>query len=266
MDESSDDGFGYCPDMEVDCVDKVFTAHGNETQQGSPTSATDVKTEQWSGDSGLLDRLINEAISRCRPELFEMIDLDPFNSNHLSYDIFGKPYDLCLRKPVPCIFKDPEPIQTVLSRDCGSMSISIRKRIPQIRWPESLVLKRQKAIMTWRLIVEDNPSATEVGMQLQEALLGQFGEEFVVNMLRDVFQSRATSTLSKRAASLVKFLKWMRTYYGRSPFPVKEDKAYEYIRFLVKSKAAATVPAGFKSALSFAAELLKLQGAAEAAN
>ena len=266
MDDSSDDGFGRDVDPYMADADSVTISHEYETHQGSPDNFPALLQEPWSGNVGLLDSLIGEAITRCKPKLFEMIELDPFKSNHLSYEVFGKSYDLNLRRQVPAVFADPEPIQTVLSRECGSISISVRKRIPQIRWPESLVLKRQKAITAWRMIVEDNPNSTEVGMQLQEAVLGQFGEDFIVGMIRDVFQSRATSTLSKRAAALMKFLKWMRTSYGRSPFPVKEDKAYEYVRLLIKSKAAATEPSGFRSALSFAAELLKLQGAELAAN
>ena len=263
----TDDGFGPRPDhteMLDYMPDDLSDAGQVETGKVKQTSAGNVSFSQCAPiRQDILDRWIGSAISSVTRPQFSM-SLDPFSGSHLSYPIFGKPYNLEVNRPPPQIPSEPEPVQAVLARlNKGSFS-TIRKRLPDVDWPKSLVLRRERAMLTWRVLVEDVPSSNELGEQLQDAILEFRTPEFIKSIIHDAFHDSSTSTLLKRGADLLGFLRWSRKTYGISAFPVEEKKAYLYVKHMIESRAAPTAPASFKSALAFAGGVIKMVGALEA--
>ena len=125
-------------------------------------------------------------------------------------------------------------------------------------------MQRERALLTWRLLVEEVPTASELGEQLQDAILEFRPAEFIVTIIQDAFHDSSTATLLKRGTDLLKFLRWSRQTSGISAFPVLEKKAYSYIKQIIDSKAAPTQPSSFRSALAFAGGTIKMLGALEA--
>ena len=212
----------------------------------------------------ILDNWIGVAVNQVSRPSFAL-NFDPFSGSHLSFPVFGKPYDFSIKRPPPELEKQPEPIQSTLARLTKGTFPSIRKKLPDIDWPKSLVLQRERALVTWRILVEDVPSSNELGRQLQDAILDFRPQAFIQTIIDDAFHEKSTSTLLKRGCDLLRFLRWSRSSYGISAFPVEEKKAYLYVKHLVENKAAPTLPAAFKSALAFAGAVIKLDGSLEAA-
>ena len=190
--------------------------------------------------------------------------MNPFSGSQLSLPIFGRPYNLELSRPPPEIPAEPIPIQTVSARMHKGAFATIRRRMPDIDWPRSLVVQRERALLTWRLLVEEVPTASELGEQLQDAIIEFRQPEFIVSIVQDAFHDSSTSTLLKRGTDLLKFLRWSRQSFGTSASPVLGKRAYIYIKHLIESKAAPTLPSSFRSALAYAGGVIKMQGALEA--
>ena len=62
------------------------------------------------------------------------------------------------------------------------------------------------------MVLELDLSASSVGRQLLEYIESDDCEALIVSSLEDVFSKKATATLSKRAASILKFVWWARKH------------------------------------------------------
>ena len=113
-------------------------------------------------------------------------------------------------------------------------------------------------IAKWLEILELALTSSTVGQQLvAECESGPGGPE-AAEMLRDVFASRSTRTLSTRACAILLYLKWVARHAptGIKPFPYRESLTYQYLRWMSGAGAAATRGASFLKAVNFTVHVL----------
>ena len=158
------------------------------------------------------------------------------------------------------------PAQTSLRISSQHLFPAVVKKLPLIKWPAQLVAKRHLVLQKWRIVIEENYAATDLGLQLQDAALELVTEIGLTRIVEDAFAAKPTSTLSKRVNPLLKFFVWTRKSYGIAGSPVIEKRAYEYVKQIIEMKAAPTAPSAFLSALNFAAFFVRMQGALDAAS
>ena len=115
-----------------------------------------------------------------------------------------------------------------------------------------------------RLVVEENAECTNVGRQLQAAILRVEQDSSLTNIISDSFENKSTSTICKCGSYLLKYFVWHRSFCGIAAMPIQEHHYYTYLRHLISSKAAPTAPAAMSSAMGFAAHVLAMTGASEA--
>jgi hypothetical protein len=138
----------------------------------------------------------------------------------------------------------------------------VKSRVQNISWEESTEAKRRHAMQLWLSIVQIDPRSTTVGDMLLKDITALKTDQQLKRTLNDIFASKATSTMIKRAQHLARFLVW--TKLKRiEPFPIKEPVIYEFL-YEARLKSA-TFPASFREALNFAAGTIGLIGAAGAA-
>ena len=88
-------------------------------------------------------------------------------------------------------------------------------------------LRRRKALMKWSCILDlAGPDAALLCGQLRGAPLDD-GDRII----KDVFAPKATDTLLKRAGSIFLYVKWAKGVLV-APFPISEQKAYDYAKYL----------------------------------
>ena len=166
---------------------------------------------------------------------------------------------------LPPVQPEVLPAQQFLKAAVGGAINYVTRRLSTITWPATKIVERERAYSKWRLILEENHMATQLGAQLQQAMVSMSPEHELTGLIEDTFQDKSTATLVKRSASLADFMVFVRRHYGVAGMPVVEERAYAYVRSLVLAKSSPSKPASFVSALNFAAEVLKAQGCKEAA-
>ena len=137
------------------------------------------------------------------------------------------------------------------------------RRVTVVDWPKQVIARRHQALLRWRLIVEEQLDSTNLGKQLQEAALGMKTDQYMQEMIEYAFADRATSTLTKRGTSLLKYLIWHRKAYGISGLPLLEKRVYEFMVEQKEAKCAPTSMSCFLSAVGFSKFVLDLQGSVE---
>ena len=150
----------------------------------------------------------------------------PLAITFMELPAYDRPYNFPLNRPAPAEELEPAPIQRTLALTTASYS-TIPKNLSPVQWPQSLSLKIQRTLFIWRIIVEDHTSANELFLQSQNARLEFQSKEYIVHMIQDVSYEKATATLERRGASLLKFSKWSRSTFGTPPFPVQENRSYQ---------------------------------------
>jgi hypothetical protein len=168
------------------------------------------------------------------------------------------------RLPIDPSLSEPVPIQTFLSQSSSKMFRAVVSRIPRVPWPETQLADRHKALMRMRLIIEENPGCTNIGRQLQDAILRLEPDSSLTSIISDSFASKATATIGKRGSCLLKYFVWHRAFCGIAAMPIVEHRFYTFLHGLIAAKAAPTAPASMVSALGFAAHVLEMTGADEA--
>lgn len=257
MDDDDSDGFGERPCEAAPIFER-------------PTN------NSFSSSSLQLDRDLNFAVERQLADALRIHSRNVFEQpwERSNLQVQGNLATSCLEnlfrlnRLVP---KIPEliqeiPAQTFLAGTLGKSFSYVTRKLPTMTWPEAKLARKDRAYKLWRLILEENAMATLLGIQIQEAVLNLASEEAITAIISDTFQDRAPATLAKRGSAFVKFMVYSRAQYGVPGLPILEARAYKYIRAMIEAKAAPTAPAGFVSALGFASELLKAEGAAEAAS
>ena len=142
--------------------------------------------------------------------------------------------------------------------------LSVGRVKPSVPWASKVEDSRKVAMERWRMIINENPSGSTVGLQLLEAGKFDSAQERAENILQDVFAGKATRTLEMRAGSLLLFSSWRRSlplFKGILPF--LEDDCYEYLSSLRVGKAPATRAKRFRESIGFAFGLIGARGSEE---
>ena len=129
-----------------------------------------------------------------------------------------------------------------------------RARKAEIAWPEKQEGKERMVISKWKWVVERaDPRMCKVTEMLRTAKTA----EESVEILNNVFGTKATGTLEKRAGSVLAYLRWSETADRRGdPLAFSEPLVYRYVEELRSSKAAPTKATSFLEAVPFTCELL----------
>ena len=191
-------------------------------------------------------------------------EVGPFGFVFGSSNHFDAMFTIPRQAPIDTSQVDPIPVQTFLRKATSQGLVSVLRRIPRVPWPETQLAARHKALLRMRLVVEENAECTNVGRQLQEAIVRMEPDASLTNIISDSFENKATSTLCKRGSHLLKYFVWHRRFCGIAAMPIQEHHFYTYLRQLITAKAAPTAPAAMSSAMGFAAHVLGMTGAAEA--
>ena len=110
---------------------------------------------------------------------------------------------------------------------------------------------RQRAITKWRILMETDLEATTAGQQLLHLAESLAPEKEMIELLHNIFDSKKTSTLVKRASSMFAYLTWGRSKGIHRPLLCDEQAVYSFAMHLLRSEAAATTAQAFKQALVF---------------
>lgn len=247
--------------MEDSSSDEGFSMQGGGVQAfQSPTVHTAVSPVFQGSDT--VDRAVNLAIESLfrsyrpamrTPTFWESLISPPLVS---PLDLIATNRSVLILPPIPV------PAQTAMRLNMGSQLTSVVRRIFRVPWPVQQSGKRHKALLAWRLIIEENLSATSLGRQLQKLVEELKPDEHITESIEYAFDGKSISTLSKRASSMLKFILWHRRNMGISGLPLIESKVFEYIKEL-KDHAAPTAPSSFMSALNFSRYTLDMEGARE---
>ena len=151
----------------------------------------------------------------------------------------------------------PEPAQVTLQRNTGALLSSAVRRLHATPWPEQQAASRERALRQGRLVVEENYSKTSLGENLHKMAIAARTDAEMAVVISDTFADRKSSTLSKRAGCILKYLLWHRQNYGTSGLPLSEDHCYLY----VKSLPSPTSGKSFLSAVRFCHFVLQMEGA-----
>ena len=123
---------------------------------------------------------------------------------------------------------------------------------------------RFRALVKWRLILEKNLSVSTAGRQLTSLCESLQTESLISQTIMDLFVTKSTGTLCKRAESILALMKWQKIH-GHAQLDVREHIVYEYVCYLRRSNVGCTTATQFKEALNFCAFTIGLDHAQEAA-
>ena len=121
--------------------------------------------------------------------------------------------------------------------------------------------KSKLAIRKWRLILSNNYGASKIGRDIHDEILIGSSDEFIDEMLIDVFGVKSPNTLLKRAGSIMKYLYWHAEQYEDSGFPLEEKAVYQYFKYLEASNAGATTSTSFRESIRFCKHIMGLESA-----
>ena len=251
------DGFGACPDF------RDFDCEGD----ASPPLVTDRHTllEQRELDlaaasRGILDIEIARSVRTAthKPLKFPWEHSEPCLPDPYSAGVHKLFIPLLPRLPTG----DPAnvPAQTMLKTDHGKLLSSAVKHLHVIPWPIQQTNVREKALHRWRLVIEENFQASDVGRRMHEDVLRLHDDKLIASNIADIFASKSPSTLNKRSGPILRFLIWHRKNYGTSGIPFKESRAYEFIK---SGTFSPTFAKSFMSALRFCKFFLGFESASE---
>ena len=275
----SDDGFGKCPSLGLSqwAADSGKSDHAQYSKKFlnyiKPFKTEARVTATNSVDDFQLAARVNTLCSDCERAAASNQLLFPWevpgDMNPLASISLWIPLDAHLEhggwKVHPISVDSVLPAQTQLKLDSAHVFAGVVCRAKSITWPEQLASRRDRAILRWRFMAEENLGASKIGRLIQEAVLDMRSETAIKKMLEDCFGGKNTNTLDKRGRSLSSYCKWHRTQFGTSALPVQERRVYDYVSELKDKAAKPTVAAGLISALNFAGHGFGFTGAVEAA-
>ena len=262
MGDDESDGFG--PALDGTDYDDLPELHFDSDDEQPELSSRQAPVRQSASRSShrILDDVIQRAVQEAtRTKLVR--PWDSFFSNKMPSIVSGIAPALVL----PKVFRSDfymsvtpiVPAQTAMRLESGSLMRAAVARIQVVPWPQQCVANRARALQRWRLVLEENLSASELGRQLHELAVSMAPDEKLTELVNDTFADRKSSTLNKRAGPVLKYLVWHRAQYGTPGLPLKESRCYEYIKSI--QAGPATSGESFLSALRFAHFVVKLEGA-----
>ena len=161
-------------------------------------------------------------------------------------------------QPIP---ESPLPVVQDAVKSAAFAAVVKRVRRTQVRSSTDL---RKRALTRWKALLDHGLTRIETGRMLLRDANALSSDASLKQSLDDIFSSRATGTLGKRGADMMRFAVWAGSQ-GLDAFPVQESMVYRYLCERRDEKAAPTTASAFRSALSFAGGVLGLDGALEAA-
>ena len=140
---------------------------------------------------------------------------------------------------------------------------AVAHRLNSIRMTHDSEAKRNYAIQKWKSIIQLAPKHSETGRILMKNIWSLFDDSQLFISLQDIFSSKSTATILKRANSFSRFIVWCYRK-GIEAIPVKESVVYTFLYDVQWS--GPTAPMSFKQSLNFAHGVLGIDGSLEAAN
>ena len=136
----------------------------------------------------------------------------------------------------------------------------IRHNKVDMTFQEAVATLWAKAISKWQLLFETSPS-TAMAKQLQS-----MEQEAKMTSLRDMFGSKSPHTVEKRAASLLRFFKWLQSeafldeQASEEPLSPTEASVYRFCRHVSAGTKGKLAAQGFVQALTFVRFVLAVPG------
>ena len=136
---------------------------------------------------------------------------------------------------------------------------AVAQRISELKFHISKDEARQAALAKWKYLLLLDPSKSELGRKLIGQLLKFQNDQFLNQVILDVFSHKATATLSKRANHLLEFAAWC----NRNKLQFLPLNEAEFYRFLieVRTKISATSAKSSKESVAFSISTLGFDGA-----
>ena len=136
----------------------------------------------------------------------------------------------------------------------------IRHNKVDLTFQEAVTTMWAKAISKWQLLFEASPS-TALAKQLES-----MEQEAKMISLRDMFGSKSPHTVEKRAASLLRFFKWLQSeafldeQVREEPLSPSEASVYRFCRHISAGTKGKLAAQGFVQALTFVRFVLAVPG------
>ena len=160
-------------------------------------------------------------------------------------------------KELPSITSDADEGELPNLRGGSVMLAKFDRRRPSVHtWDTIKAWERRKAMDLWMTILNVVGAASQVFRELKKIR----DEDERREMLMDIMQNRATSTLLARAYQLLAFIRWLTPYGAGLAFPVQEPMAYKYVRWLRQIGAKPTRATSFVQSISLLNFLLDVKG------
>ena len=165
--------------------------------------------------------------------------------------------DDVVQEELPAVEPDADEGELPNLRGGSVMLAKFDRRKPTVRtWATIKEWERRKAMDLWMTILHVVGVASRVFQELKKIN----NESERREMLLDVMQNRATSTLLARAYQLLAFIRWLTPYGAGMAFPVQEPMAYKYVRWLRQIGAKPTRATSFVQSISLLNFLLDIRG------
>eukprot|EP00971_Amphidinium_carterae_P033403 657873-Amphidinium_carterae.1 len=173
----------------------------------------------------------------------------PWEVNPWLAMVMGKPKAVC--EPIEC---PPFPAVPAKEKDDSYVPAQTRTLFPQQRkrkqgrpWQMEVDEARQVTLETWfRMLIEYPAASKATGQMMQH----QTRDE-KMQVLRDILENKATSTIRSRALDFGYVLNWL-VKSGGDPSDISERDCYTYCGHLRDERAAPTSGNRFKEAVTFA--------------
>ena len=134
-------------------------------------------------------------------------------------------------------------------------------RIAGLSWDDGKELNRSRALNRLREFFQHNPESSGLGRTLMNDILALQSENYLNEVVSNVFAKKATATLEKRARSLTNYALFCKLR-NNLPVPVIESMVYHYMS--VECLNSSSKAQQLSEALNFSAETLQIDGAREA--
>ena len=115
---------------------------------------------------------------------------------------------------------------------------------------------RHRAINRWRALIALDLNSSIVGRQLVDFYLDGKSESVIWQILEDTLAKKSTNTLSKRAASLFRYVLYLRKCHRAESLLYREQLVYNYVCSLRDEKSSASTAKSFIEAMSLATFLI----------
>ena len=153
---------------------------------------------------------------------------------------------------VPSIVEPVRITDPLLTPRRPVVSFLLRK-LRSIDIPDKRDSMKVRAMNRWRIIIEQDLGASQVGRQLTEYIEDGKAESLIISTLEDVLGTKSVATLMKRSSSILRFLQWGRSCTPSlvSPLGFDEAACYRYVDHLRTIGAGASAAKNFREALNF---------------